>query len=89
VAPKETAAFVRPVHELKAFSKVELSAGEEKELRFLLTEKDFSSYDVAEKAFVLQPGRYRIQAAASARDVRCEAEIRVKTCPRFEHVIRL
>jgi beta-glucosidase len=75
VAPLEKAALLRPIHELKAFSKVKLKPGEEKKLQFTLTEKDFSCYDVEKKAFVLQPGRYRIQAAASARDVRCEAEV--------------
>ncbi|MGN0142095.1 MAG: glycoside hydrolase family 3 C-terminal domain-containing protein, partial [Roseburia sp.] len=78
VAPQEKSVLVRPVHELKAFSKVTLPAGEEKELQFTLTERDFSCYDVEQKAFAVQPGRYEIQAAASSRDVRCTAEIQIK-----------
>lgn len=70
VAPLDKSPFERPSHELKAFEKTKLAPGEEKTLAFLLTAKDFTCYDEKEKGFVLQHGRYEIQAAASSRDVR-------------------
>ena len=44
VAPKKPAS-VRPIKELKAFQKVSLQAGEEKEIRFELTEQMFRNLD--------------------------------------------
>ncbi len=60
----------RPTHELKAFNKVFLKAGEEKSLKFILTERDFSYYDTAHKRFAVDFCEYEIQAAASSRDIR-------------------
>lgn len=67
----------RPAHELRAFEKLMLAPGEEREVKFVLTERDFSSYDETQKAFLLQSGVYEIQAAASSREIRLRAEVRI------------
>ena len=70
VAPKMECAYARPVHELKAFEKIYLDAGESKEVKFELNDKDFSVYDVTKKAFTVVPGCYELQIGASSRDIR-------------------
>ena len=59
VAPRK-ASVVRPVKELKAFQKVSLSAGEEKELRFELTDEMFQYFDAEKHAWVADKGTYDI-----------------------------
>lgn len=76
VAPK-TPSVKRPVHELKAFAKIECPAGEERQVSFWLGEEDFSYFSEEEKAFIVDHGAYEIQAAASSRDVRLTAEVLV------------
>lgn len=61
--------------ELKAFDKVALAAGESKQVQFCLNAKDFSTYDVNKKDFVVAHGVYELQVAASSRDIRLVGEI--------------
>lgn len=75
VAPKSPSAVKRPSHELKAFEKVFLAPGEEKQVSFALPAHDFSYYSEKEKAFVTENGVYEIQAASSSRDIRLAGEI--------------
>ncbi len=77
VAPKETVAL-RPVHELKAFEKVELKAGEEKDIMFKLGKLDFSYYSEDEHSFVLEKGKYELQLSSSSRDIRLAGSFTVK-----------
>ena len=69
VAPKETA-MKRPAHELKAFEKIALKAGETGNVMFRLGKKDFSYYSQDAQDFVLAKGEYELQAASSSRDIR-------------------
>lgn len=63
----------RPRRELRAFEKVNLNPGEEKEICMILPEGAFSIYDVKASKYSVVPGEYVIQAASSLTDVRCEA----------------
>ena len=63
----------RPVHELKGFEKAELAPGECTEIRFTLTERDFSYYNENKGSFVADPGRYEIKIGSSSRDIRLRA----------------
>lgn len=58
-----------PSHQLKAFEKVFVKAGEEKQVGFVLTKQDFSHYDTAKHAFTVCEGAYEIQAGTSSRDI--------------------
>jgi len=58
-APAKSAA-VRPVKELKAFRKVSLRPGEEKELRFELTETMFRCFDAGAHEWVTDRGQYTL-----------------------------
>lgn len=64
-----------PYHELRAFEKVSLAPGEKKTVEIILTERDFSFYDVDSKSFSMAAGGYEIQAGASSRDIRLSERI--------------
>ncbi len=67
--------IARPEKELREFGKVFLQPGEEQELTFALDKRAFAYYDVTEKDWMVPAGVYKIQAAASSRDIRLEAEV--------------
>lgn len=74
----EHPSVTRPVHELKAFEKVYLRPGERRTVEFTLPERAFSYYSESESRWVADPGLYTIEAAASSRDIRSTAQIRLK-----------
>ncbi len=71
------AAVARPPRELKGFSAVELAAGEERRVTFVLGARDLSYWSSAERAWVLEGGEFRIDVGASSRDIRLSATITV------------
>ena len=62
-----TASLVRPVRELKGYKRVELKAGEEQEICFVLAKKDMGFYDNTGK-YCLEDGLFRIYVGANSRD---------------------
>lgn len=77
VAPQSECDFVRPMHELKAFCKIELAPNETKRVTLTLEDKDFSCYDIASKRHVKVSGDYELQVGASSRDVRLRCSIKL------------
>ncbi len=73
----ELASVVRPVKELKAFQRVFLKAGEEKEISFSLTPEMFTLLDENLKT-VTEPGFFRIMIGSSSKDIRLRERIEVK-----------
>ncbi len=71
-----TASLVRPVRELKAYERVQLNPGEEKQLTLSLRKCDMGFYNNAGK-YVCEDGLYRIYVGGNSRDT-LEAEIRVQ-----------
>ncbi len=69
VAPK-TEGVIRPVRELKGFEKVSLMPGEEKEVTFILSKRDFSYWNTEIHDWFAQSGEYVIEAGSSSRDIR-------------------
>ena len=67
----------RIFQELKAFEKVELAAGEEKQICFTLDKQDFAHHDVQKKMFLPVSGTYEIQVGASSADIRLSKKINV------------
>lgn len=66
IAAKEN----RPDKELKAFVKVELSAGKAKKVSLTLRQKDFSYFDEQLHKFIVDEGDYEILVGASCEDIR-------------------
>jgi len=65
----------RPMKELKGFSKVFLNPGESKKVRLLLSEKDFSYWDVAVHAWHAEPGEFNILVGAASNDIRQSVKV--------------
>ena len=76
VAPVDRAA-ADPVKQLKAFAKVPIRAGARQAVALTLDPRAFASYDVAAKAWMVRPGRYRLMIGAAADDIRVVKDIEV------------
>jgi beta-glucosidase len=68
----------RPIHELKAFSRVELQPGETKAVQFNLQNSAFSYWSPEKKDWVMEPGTFEIQVGASSRDTRLKQQLDLK-----------
>jgi beta-glucosidase len=68
----------RPVHELKGFQRVELKAGETKQVHFTLDRAALSYWSPEKKNWVADPGKFEIQIGASSRDIRLRAPLELK-----------
>ena len=62
-----TASVTRPVKELKGFSKVTLKAGETKQVKFEITEKELAFYDL-NMNYTAEPGAFKLWVASSSAD---------------------
>jgi len=67
----------RPYQELKAFEKVRLAAGEEKQVSFKLDKRAFSYFDEDRNAWLLEPGRFTLRIGSSSRDIHAEVPVTV------------
>ncbi|MBR0413567.1 MAG: glycoside hydrolase family 3 C-terminal domain-containing protein [Clostridia bacterium] len=77
VADKESTIF-RPEKELKAFAKVFLEPGEQKEVKLVLDKRAFAFYNVAIHDWCVESGEFDILVGASSRDIRLKAALKVK-----------
>lgn len=69
--------LMRAGKELRGFQKVALAPGETTEVRFALTERDFSVFDIPRNAFVCVAGTYQVCVGASVKDIRLQAPIAI------------
>ncbi len=76
VSPVSPQVF-RPKAELKGFAKVDLQAGEEKEVIFELGYRAFAYFNTALKDWHVESDTYQILVGASSRDIRCRADIQI------------
>lgn len=68
----------RPVHELKAFRKVDIPAGGEAKVEFTLGPDAFSYYDVHSGDWKVDPGKYLIEIGSDSRHILVSKEITVE-----------
>lgn len=59
----------RPSHELKAFAKVFLKAGQSREVRMDLDQRDFAYWSTAMDGWHVEAGTYGIEVGTSSRDL--------------------
>lgn len=59
--------ITRPVKELKGFEKIELKAGESKEVTFKISEEDLKFYN-GDLKFVAEPGDFKLFIGTNSRD---------------------
>ncbi|WP_153800772.1 glycoside hydrolase family 3 N-terminal domain-containing protein [Foetidibacter luteolus] len=72
----EYSSVVTPVKQLKAFSRVEIKAGESKSVSFTLTSNDLKLLN-NNMQWVVEPGNFIIMAGASSEDIRLKQTVRV------------
>jgi len=65
---------VRPVRELKGFTKVFLQPKESKQVSLTLNKRDLSFWDVNTNDWLVEPGQFEVSLAASSRDLRLKAQ---------------
>ena len=66
---------IHPVKELKGFEKLYLEAGESRDVTIMLSKEDFAHYDCEKKAFVTEPGEYKLMVGVSVQDIRWETKL--------------
>jgi beta-glucosidase len=72
------ASVEREVKSLKGFARVSLKTGESKPLTFKITKKDLAFYDVKNKAWKAEKGKFEILIAASSRDIKLKKGFSLK-----------
>lgn len=75
------ASVLRPVRELKAFAKVHLEPGEQREVAFTLDARDLSYWHPGLRRWVVEGGEFVVEVGASSRDVRSAASVQVEGEP--------
>ncbi len=72
------ASVERPEKELKGFAKVQLNAGETKQVTIELPVADWAFYSEKEKGWVLEPGKFTLQVGNSSRAIAQKLEVTVE-----------
>ena len=67
----------RPARELKAFAKVALEPGEQRDVAMTLEPESFAYWDIEQKGWNVAPGRYRICVGASSGDIRLVSDVEI------------
>lgn len=65
----------RPIHELKAFKKVNLKAGESQKVQIDLDDNAYSYWHQLDNAWKVDKGSYVIEIGSSSRDIRLKQEV--------------
>lgn len=69
----EKASVVRPLKELKHFSKIDLAPGAEQTVTFNVTPDDLKFYDPTTASWVAEPGKFKLYIGSSSTDIRATA----------------
>lgn len=69
---------VRPIRELKEFTKVALEPGETKTVSFALSKRAFAYYEPKIHDWYVEPGEFAIEIARSSRDIVLSKDITVE-----------
>ncbi|MDR0858704.1 MAG: glycoside hydrolase family 3 C-terminal domain-containing protein [Oscillospiraceae bacterium] len=77
VSAPENSKIYRPAAELKNFEKIFLQPGESRSISFALDRRSFAYYNQAAGKWAVGSGEYVLSAAASSRDIRCSAKVKI------------
>jgi beta-glucosidase len=66
---------IRPDKELKAYNKIELMPGEEKEITFSLGREAFEYYSTSLRKWTVDSGAFQVLIGASSRDIRLKGDV--------------
>jgi beta-glucosidase len=70
--------LVRPLKELKGFSKVFLKAGERQAVSISLDRSSFAFYDPVKQSWVAEKGNFKILVGSSSRDIRLQESFQLR-----------
>ena len=70
----EESSLERPVKELKGFKKISLAPGETKKVTFKIEPEMLKFYDPAQKAWVLEKGKFTAHICAASDDIRTSVD---------------
>ena len=70
---------IRPVRELKGFSKVELQPGESRDVSFMLDKRSFAYWNRDIRDWHVETGMFTIEAGASSRDLPLRGTVEVES----------
>ena len=73
----EYASVVQPLKQLKHFARFYLKRGEEREVKFILSEEDFALVD-RELKRIVEPGTFQIMIGAASDDIRLQTKAEIK-----------
>ena len=65
----------KPLRELRAFQKVRLAAGEEKEVKLTVNKDELRYFDVQKRGWILEGGEYRFELCSDAETVVLEQAV--------------
>lgn len=71
--------YDRPYQELKAFDKIDLLAGQEKQASFRLDKRSFSYFNPDKNNWIIEPGRFTIRIGRSSKEILAEVPLVVKS----------
>ncbi|MBQ9057558.1 MAG: glycoside hydrolase family 3 C-terminal domain-containing protein, partial [Atopobiaceae bacterium] len=74
---KPDAQVFRPESELKGFVKIELAAGETKQVTIPLDDKAFRYFNVKTNKWEIEGGTYELRVGSSSEDIRCVATVAI------------
>ncbi len=77
-ASQPKASVLRPVKELKAFKKVQLNAGETATVDLEIKAQDLAFYNDKAQSWMLEPGEYFLQTAASSANIKGKIMVKIK-----------
>ena len=70
--------IMRPARELKGFARVNLKAGETRQVTVRLDDKAFRYFNVGTNSWEIESGTYEILVGASVRDIRLKAAVEIQ-----------
>lgn len=73
----EYASVVQPLKQLKHFKRFYLKRGEVREVKFVLSENDFTIIDRNLKT-VVEPGAFQVMVGAASNDIRLQAKVEIE-----------
>ena len=73
----ESDTVFRPIRELKGFARVELEAGEEKEVIIPFDDKTFRFFDIRTNTWEIESGTYSVMIARNANDIALQTQLRI------------
>ncbi len=68
----------RPVKELKAFRRVQLSPGQSTSVSFTLDKSALAYYSTPKKDWIADPGKFEVLVGSSSRDIRLKGNLELQ-----------